>query len=513
MTPPRMSSLHRVPIPARDQSWLHMDRPNNLMYIQSMMWFDTTPDWDRVADVIRDRAVDRFPVLRSRAVQQKGEWFWEEDPRFDLERHLVRTTLPTGATTADVRRHISSRFGTPLKWDRPLWTVEFVSGVPSPVDVDPDRFGGEPAAAAGEDVGALVFWRFHHAIADGIRCTQLLLSLCDLDADPSIPTVGDRQGPDSPLDLVGFVGRHLAGGAVDAGRSTLSTARNLRSRLGHVAQSLVERPFQASRLPVRTVEAVSSLAAEDNTVINTWRSASRLLLEPRTPELGWSGTPTTHKHVGWIADVHLTEIKRIARSLGGTVNDVVLTAVSMALTTYLREQGEAPPDALNWMVPVSLQPLDPSLPAELGNHFSLVLFRMPLGHIDPRDAFAEMQEMMNRSKHSLEPQLGYVLLRSLPLVPEAVAAPIVNLFANKSVGQITNVPGPQVLMSLAGTPVHGVLGWVPLSGDQPIGICIFSYNGDVSFGVAGDAALIDDPQHIADLIREALTGLGEAANR
>lgn len=492
----------RVPIPVRDQSWLHMDRPNNLMYIQSVMWFDTTPDWDKVTEVIQTRAVGHFPVLRSRAVQHKG-WFWEEDPEFDIERHLTRTVLPAGASLKDLRAHLSAGFGTPLPWDRPLWGIEYISNAPVPSAV---------TSGGGSATGGLLFWRFHHAIADGIRGTQLLLGMCDLDGDPGFANVGDRSAPEGPLDLLEFVGRRVAEDVVDAGLSTLETTRHLRSRLGRAASGLVQRPFEISRLPVRAVEAVASLVGEDNTMVNTWRSATRLLLEPRTPELGWSGSPSTTKQVGWVVGVELVEIKRIARAFEGTVNDVVLAAVSMALTRYLYEQGEVPPAALNWMVPVSLQAVDTSVPKELGNHFSLVLFRMPLGHTEPRDAIGGIREMMNRTKHSLEPHLGYVVLQSLPFVPKSISAPVVNIFANKSVGQITNVPGPQAQMSLAGTPVAGVLGWVPLSGDQPIGVCIFSYHGAVSFGIVGDATLIGDPQRIADLVREVLVDFGAAAN-
>lgn len=499
MTPGHASPPHRVPIPIRDQSWLHMDRPNNLMYIQSLMWFDTTPDWDEVGHVIRTRAAERFPVLRAKAVQVKGSWYWEEDRQFDMARHVTRTSLPAGATLSELREHISARFGEPLRWDRPLWSIEYVSGVP-------DLTGAE-----GPTEGALVFWRFHHAIADGIRSTQLLLSMCDVEGDAKVPTVGDHATPDGPLELAELLGRRLAEDAADAGRSTLSTVRHLPARLGAAAGSLLERPFELSRLPTRTVEALASLVGEDNTVVNTWRSVSRFLLEPRTPQLSWSGTPTTRKRVGWIADVDLAEIKRIAHELEGTVNDVVLTAVSLALTRYLLERGELPPEALNWMVPVSLQPLDTSLPTELGNHFSLVLYRMPLGHTDPRAALGDIREMMNRTKHSLEPHLAYAILGSLPLVPKSVGAPIVDLFANKSVGQITNVPGPQRRIALAGTPVSGVLGWVPMSGDQPIGVCIFSYHGQVSFGVVGDCALLPEPQRIADLIGESVADLSASS--
>jgi len=86
---------------------------------------------------------------------------------------------------------------------------------------------------------------------------------------------------------------------------------------------------------------------------------------------------------------------------------------------------------------------------------------------------------------------------------------LTNFVANKTVGQITNVPGPRVPMALAGTEVTGILGWVPCSGNQPLGLCIFSYNGVVNIGIASDAGLIPDPGRLAELIEQAIHELGQ----
>ncbi|MEI6622403.1 MAG: WS/DGAT domain-containing protein, partial [Actinomycetes bacterium] len=79
--------------------------------------------------------------------------------------------------------------------------------------------------------------------------------------------------------------------------------------------------------------------------------------------------------------------------------------------------------------------------------------------------------------------------------------------ANKSVGLLTNVPGPRAPIYLAGQQVAGLLGWVPTSSDQSIGLCIFSYNGEVSIGIATDAGIIPDPDHLAECIESGFAGL------
>lgn len=159
------------------------------------------------------------------------------------------------------------------------------------------------------------------------------------------------------------------------------------------------------------------------------------------------------------------------------------------------------------MVPVSLLPFDVNLPEELGNHFALVFLPMPLGTGSTAAAVAAMRDRMLRIKNSVEPAITFGVQWMVAESPRALAFRLTNLFANKGVGVLTNVPGPRTPMTFAGTRVAGTLGWVPMSGDQPLGVAIFSYDGAVSIGIAGDAVLVPDPDRIADLIREEYAAL------
>ncbi len=44
-----------------DTAWLHMDRPTNLMVINSVLLFDEPVDWNRVKQITQERLVDRYP--------------------------------------------------------------------------------------------------------------------------------------------------------------------------------------------------------------------------------------------------------------------------------------------------------------------------------------------------------------------------------------------------------------------------------------------------------------------
>ncbi len=88
-----------------DAAWLHMDRPNNLMVITSVLWFDEPPDWARVRTVIEERLIGRFARFTQLAVESSFPLrapHWQDDPDFDLDRHLHHRALPAPGGPAEL---------------------------------------------------------------------------------------------------------------------------------------------------------------------------------------------------------------------------------------------------------------------------------------------------------------------------------------------------------------------------------------------------------------------------
>ena len=153
------------------------------------------------------------------------------------------------------------------------------------------------------------------------------------------------------------------------------------------------------------------------------------------------------------------------------------------------------------MVPMSVAPLDDGPPSQLGNHITLILLRLPLGVDDSQRLIDEITESMVRVQYSFEPHATYAaMVTAAAAAPTRVTNALVDMIANKSIGQLTSVPGPTSTVRLAGAPVAGMLGWVPMTGDQSLGICIYSYNGQVTVGIATDAGLVPDPGAVAKMI-------------
>lgn len=484
------AALSPTPIPAADQTWLHMDRPNNLMHVHSLMWLDHEPELDDLLAVLQERVVDRFPVFSRRASELDGHWVWEDYEGFDLARHLTRVELPGDGDVAELRAYMARRFSAPFADELAMWDMTLIPNVTG-LDDQPR---------------AVIFSRFHHALADGIRLVQLALSLCDsIGGDPLPDHVGRGSGGGllhSGVDVV----RRSAGDALDMARGVGAGVRHLPGRVTHLGASAFEQGLDLLVHPGRLIDLVSGLASVHNQSVNTVAEVTRLLSAGKSVRTSWSGTPGVAKKVSWVNGLDLDAIKTTGRARGGTVNDIVLSIMSRALSRYL-EAHDALVDEIHWLVPVSLVPMDKNLPAELGNHFSLVFLPMPLGIEDPDHLVDAVRARMTRLKESAEPVVSFGLQWMVAESPTAIAVRLTNLFANKAVGVLTNVPGPKSPMSLAGVPVAGMLGWAPTSGDQPMSLSIFSYNGKINIGIAADAHLIPDPDLIAQYIEEEYAAL------
>lgn len=480
------------PIAASDLTWLLMDRPNNLMHVNGLLVFDTLPDFEAVQEAVFERVVTRYRVLSQHPVRRHGRWVWADDVPFELDRHLSRVVLPDGSPDT-LREHLSAHFAMPFDRSRAMWEMQLISG---------------PGSA---DEGGVLYSRFHHGLGDGVRLVQLLLGMCDhpdttmvphATGGGSLPTAAAavrHVASHSVRDMIDYVWH--AGEAVERSRDWLATHNPLNL-------PNIEAGLELIRHPVRLTDALTSFASPDNEMSNSVREVSRMLLAEKADTGAWTGHPSGVKSVDWLAGIDLDLIRGIATRYGGTINDALLAAVSLALTAYLRERGVSDIHDLAWMMPVSLQPIDGTLPAELGNHFAVVVFSMPLGIDDPEQLVPEIHERTTRLKHSAEPTLAFGFQRFIAEAPNAVAKGITDFFSSKTIGQLTNVPGPTGQLDFAGAEVRSVLGWVPTTGDQPIGVCLFTYNNTLSIGVEVDTRMIPDARRITELISGQLDALG-----
>lgn len=432
-----------------DTIWLNMDRADNLMVIESLMTTAGPLDPDRLAILLEDRVLARFPVFRQRPGSALLPGLlprWEDDPEFDLARHLHVDRLPAPGDHLALQDYIAGHLDRPLLRDRPLWEVHVLQG-----------YGA----------GSAVYSRLHHSLADGIALTKVLLSLTD--ASPEGTLVADDDQPAAHHGVL-ELGSHLVGSVLTPRRA------------------------------VSTVRQVVSLTRGTTAV------ATKLLLAPH-PSSAVTGEPGPRKRAVWGEPASLVGVKETARRTGTTVNDVVVAALAGALTTYQAQHGQEPVDVPT-MVPVNLRPDDQPLPPELGNRFALVLLTLPSGLRTPFERLAETRRRMSAIKDSPEAWLTFGMIRGIGLTGPTLERRLVDFFANKATGVTTNVPGPATPCFLAGERVVTMMGWAPESGQQTLGTCIFSYDGRLHVGFKVDTATIDDPEALVAAFDAELALLG-----
>ena len=448
-----------------DTAWLHMDRPTNLMVINSVLLFDEPADWERVKALTQRRLVDRYPRFRQRVIESRLPLRvpkWEDDPDFALEHHMHHRALPQPGDRAALQELVSDLMTMPLDRNRPLWHFYLIDG-----------FGS----------GSALISRMHHCIADGIALARVMLSLTDSEPEAGIepPEAAPRRSNSAgPLAAAIGAARQLAFGAGRAGAAAL--------RQG--AQIATSPPHAAS---------LAGAIGRDGATL------ARLLLTPSDAATAIKGDPGISRRVAWTSPLSLEQIKHVAHSHHATVNDVLLAAVSGALRHYLQDRN-SPVAEIQAMVPFNLRPLDEPLPRELGNKFGLVFLPLPVGTSGGYRRLMEVHRRMQEIKDGRDGAVSYGLLSLTGMTPEPLERRIVDLFSSKGTAVMTNVPGPREPVYLAGTPVRTVLVWAPTSGHIGMSVSIFSYRGEVTVGVMVDAALIPDPdQIVAQLEREVKT--------
>jgi WS/DGAT/MGAT family acyltransferase len=232
-----------------------------------------------------------------------------------------------------------------------------------------------------------------------------------------------------------------------------------------------------------------------------------LLTMPAEPETSLRGDLGATKRAAWTDTVDLAVIKAIGEAHDATVNDVLLAATAGALRRHLDGRGEQTEGlVLRCTVPVNLAPMADRA-GSLGNHFGLAFVELPVGTRDLDDRIAFVRERTDRRRLGVEAFLVYQVLRAAGRTPEAAQRWAMGLFEDTATGIVTNVPGPLDSVEILGSEVSDITFWVPQANDQGLGVSIFSYDGGVRVGVAGDANLLADPGSLTDAFEAEVEAL------
>lgn len=437
-----------------DVAWYQMEDPTNLMMITGVFIFDQPIDFNRLLTTLDVRLIQRFRRFRQRVVAKRsrfGRPYWEEDSNFQLSNHVHRVALPSPGDHTALQAMVSDLMSTALDFSKPLWHFHLIEGY---------------------DGRSVLLTRLHHAIADGIALVQVMLSMTDTEEDaPVVPAQPPRK-PKGWNPLAPVV--RPARSAVKLTHKTVGTAVRTSVNVVRDPEQLVEIARTGTDMALTT---------------------GRVLLMAPDPKTVYKGKLVVRKQAAWSDPIPLDEVKLIGRAVGGTVNDVLVSAAAGAMRRYMESRGEPVAD-LNFRAVIPFNLRKPSRRIELGNKFGLVFLSLPIGIADPVDRLRELKQRMDALKDTSEPIVTFGILALIGMLPNRLEDIIVEIFGKKGTLVLTNVPGPREQLFLAGAPIGEIMFWVPQSGRLGLGISILSYNNQVMLGVASDSSLVPDPEAI-----------------
>jgi WS/DGAT/MGAT family acyltransferase len=446
----------------QDASFLHIESDERPMHVGGVSILEGPPP--PFADVLamvegklglvpRYRQVVRFvPFALARPV-------WVDDPHFNLGYHVRRTALPEPGGDDELRTLVGRVMSQNLDRAKPLWEMWVVEGL-------------------GDGRWALVS-KVHHAMVDGVASTDLMTVLLDKERHPERPPASRWSPEPAP-----------------------GTARLL-------FDGILERaanPFLAAEQLIGALRAPRRLAA---VAADTSRGLVGFAGVARPGESSSLNGPLgPHRRWAW-ARGRLADVQLVRRAFGGTVNDVVLAAITQGFRELLESRGEPVDRVLRTLVPVSVR--QPGERGTYNNRVSAMFAELPIGIEDPVHRLVAIRRQMAGLKESKQAVAGETLTSLSGFAPPmllALGARLASKLPQSTLNTgTTNVPGPQFPLYLAGRRLHESFPYIPLFASVRIAVAIFSYDGALSFGVSGDYDTAPDIDVVCQGIERGLSQL------
>jgi WS/DGAT/MGAT family acyltransferase len=435
----RMSTL--------DAGFYFMEDENVPMHVGSVAVFEGPPP--AYGDVIRLLIsklpqVPRYRQLVRTVPLHLGRPVWTDDEHFEILYHVRHTAVPRPGGDDQLRNLAGRVFAQRLDMAKPLWEMWLVEGLQD------DRWA--------------IISKVHHCMIDGVAGWDLAAALLEASPDtaPAAPAAWTPKRTPSTAWLV---------------------ADGLRDAVVEPLQQLARVPALARSTP--TLQELLDFG-------RGLPSSVRRLASPAARSLNGSSGP--HRRWEW-TQASLTEVKQVRTAFGGTVNDVVLAAVTRGFRDLLAARGElSDRQTVRTLVPVSVRA--ESEKGTLNNRVSGLLVSLPVGEPDPVRRLARLREQMDDLKSSHQ-AVGAQALTELA----GFAAPTLLAMGSRLTFRfpqpmmqtvVTNVPGPRFPLYLLGRQMVEIHPYVPIAVNLRISVGILSYLDQLHFGLNADFDTVKD---------------------
>ena len=447
---------------AEDMALLAAETPRAPRQVSVVLVLDPGPDGfdsERLQRLIDDR-IALVPRYRQRVQPVIGGLAppaWVDDEHFDLSYHVRRSALPRPGTMAQLRDLVARLVARPLDRERPLWEIYLVEGL--------------------ERGQVAVVLKTHEALVDGTETVALGQIILDETPEP----------PELPAD-------HWVPMAAP-------------SQLSLAAESvfhLIRNPQRLPRLALTMAQAVSDTAERLGDAVGL-PTAGPVPTSPLSRQL------SRQRRFVTVAS-GLDDHRAVRDTHGGTVNDVVLSAVTGALRAWLLTRGERiPPEStVRAMVPLSVRD-GAAEPTSLGSQVAGHLLALPVGEADPVMRLHQVSYALKAHKET-GMAVAASRLASLPGFASTTFHLLGARVADSQAGLpyqlvVTNVPGPQEPVYAAGARLVATYPVLPLREHRALAIGVTSYDGAVFYGINADRDAIGDAELLGQCLADAIEEL------
>lgn len=462
---------------ASDASFYHLENTSTPMYVGTLSILRKPRNglsYETLLATVEQR-LPQIPRYRQKVRELAvglARPVWIDDRDFDITYHIRRSALPSPGSDAQLHDLVARLGSRPLDKSRPLWEMYLVEGLAK------NRVA--------------IYTKTHQALVNGM--TALEIGHVIADRTQKAPEFGEdiwipaREPSDARL-LVGAVGDWVGapGAQLGAVRSVVAEVATNASALVDVGRRFadVARTFARGTAP--------------SSPLNTTVSRNRRLA---------------------VASHKLDDYRQLRARYDCDVNDVVLAVVTGALRNWLLSRGEpvTSTTTVRAMAPNSVYPdaeLDTAGPGQAISEVSPFLVDLPVGEgnaVVRLSQIAHANESHSTAASLVDARTIVTLSGFAPPTLHAMGIRVATSFSARQFNVlITNVPGAQMQMYVAGTKLLETYAVPPLLQNQVLAIGVTSYDGMLYFGINADRDAMSDVDMFPTLLRESLDELLEAA--
>jgi diacylglycerol O-acyltransferase len=455
----------------QDASFLYLETPNVHQHVGGLAILDpsTAPGgtltYKDLVRVISSR-MHLAPRFRQKVVfppLSSARPVWIDDSNFDLAFHMRRAALPAPGSRRELIDYVQRVISRPLDRTKPLWELYLIEGM--------------------QDGLAAILTKVHHAMVDGMAAIDLASAIFDFSPEPQVLTPPEWKARAEPSRMELLV-------------------EALKEQVTHPTRGVLDLAQRINRSPSRVTQRLGEVLGGLGDLVG------RGILAPPSP---FNRRPGPNRRFAMVEEPVQT-FKDIKRALGGTVNDVVLAVVAGGLYRLLRYRREPTRGrSLRAMVPVSVRTRDQK--SAMGNRVSSIFVDLPVGPMGGKKRLASIRE---RTKHLKESNtaVGAEFLMNIG----TWAPPTIHAMAARAASRtrvinlvVSNVPGPQIPMYVAGAKLLAQYPIMPIAESMGLSIAATSLAGTMAIGITADWDTLPDIEFLANAMDEAMAELRKGA--